>query len=44
VKVIAPALIQKQFDVTKQTEIDQFLLDLDGTQNKGEMQWVILGI
>eukprot|EP00158_Paraphelidium_tribonemae_P008090 Partr_v1_DN28470_c0_g1_i1_m41289 putative enolase (EC 4.2.1.11) len=31
---IAPALIAKNLDVTKQEEVDKFLLDLDGTPNK----------
>lgn len=32
---IAPALIAKNFSVTQQQEIDKFLIDLDGTENKG---------
>lgn len=31
---IAPALIAKNFDVTEQTVIDKFMIDLDGTENK----------
>ena len=34
VEIIAPALLKKGLDVTKQEEVDQFLLDLDGTPNK----------
>lgn len=33
-KVIGPQLIQKNFDSTAQSEIDKFLIDLDGTENK----------
>jgi enolase len=36
-KVIAPALIQKNLDVTKQKEIDEFMLALDGTENKSKL-------
>lgn len=32
--IIAPALLKETFVVTQQTEIDQFMLDLDGTKNK----------
>jgi enolase len=32
---IAPALIAKGFNVTQQTEIDNFMNQLDGTDNKG---------
>lgn len=35
-KTLAPALIQKGFDVTKQKEIDEFLIQLDGTENKSK--------
>ncbi|CAH1239725.1 ENO1 [Branchiostoma lanceolatum] len=35
--IIAPAVIQKNFDVTKQSEVDQFMLDLDGTENKSKL-------
>ena len=35
--IIAPALIAKDFDVTKQKEIDDFLLALDGTENKANL-------
>uniref|UniRef100_A0A914GRA0 Enolase n=1 Tax=Globodera rostochiensis TaxID=31243 RepID=A0A914GRA0_GLORO len=32
---IAPALVGKNFSVTQQNEIDKFLIELDGTDNKG---------
>jgi hypothetical protein len=32
---IAPALIAKGFKVTEQKAIDEFMLQLDGTENKG---------
>jgi len=35
--IIAPALIQKNFDVTHQEEIDTFLIKLDGTENKSKL-------
>jgi len=35
--IVAKQLIAKNFDVTKQREIDQFLLNLDGTENKGKL-------
>lgn len=31
---IGPALVAKNFNVTQQTEIDDFMLQLDGTENK----------
>jgi len=34
---IAPALIAKNFDVTDQTAIDRFMLELDGTENKSNL-------
>jgi enolase len=34
-EVIAPALIKAKLDVSNQEAIDQFLIDLDGTDNKG---------
>lgn len=34
---IAPALIGGNFDVTKQREIDEFMLKLDGTENKDKL-------
>lgn len=36
-EVIAPALIAKNFQVTEQEKIDQFMLDLDGTKNKSKL-------
>jgi len=33
---IAPELIKKGFNVTQQKEIDQFMIELDGTKNKGK--------
>jgi enolase len=33
---IAPALIAKNFNVTDQAAIDKFLIELDGTDNKGD--------
>lgn len=42
---LAPAVIGKNFDVVKQTEIDQFMLQLDGTENKSKFGAnAILGI
>ncbi|KAL5494807.1 ENO1 [Sanghuangporus weigelae] len=35
--VIAPALIKQGFEVTQQQEIDNFLIKLDGTPNKGKL-------
>ncbi|XP_065304682.1 enolase isoform X2 [Dermacentor albipictus] len=35
--VIAPQLIGKNLDVTDQTAIDEFMLQLDGTENKGNL-------
>lgn len=40
--IIAPALIAKGFDVTKQNEIDKFMIDLDGTPNKCKIISVII--
>lgn len=34
---IGPALVSKGFDVTKQEEIDKFMLELDGTENKASL-------
>lgn len=36
-EVIAPALIAKSFNVAQQTEIDDFMLALDGTENKSKL-------
>lgn len=35
--IIGPALISKNIDVTKQAEVDQIMLDLDGTENKSKL-------
>jgi len=35
--IIAPALIKKGIDITNQTEIDEFMLHLDGTENKSKL-------
>lgn len=35
--VIAPELIKSGLKVTAQTEIDDFLIKLDGTPNKGKL-------
>ncbi|CAB4010165.1 Alpha-enolase, partial [Paramuricea clavata] len=35
--VIAPALLGKGFDVTNQEAIDKFMIELDGTDNKGKL-------
>ncbi|CAH3038772.1 unnamed protein product [Porites lobata] len=36
-KVIGPALIEKNIDVTKQAEVDKIMLELDGTENKSKL-------
>lgn len=36
-EIIAPFLISKDIDVTKQTDVDQLMLDLDGTDNKSKL-------
>lgn len=36
-KTIAPQLIAKGFDLTDQTAIDEFMIGLDGTENKGNL-------
>ncbi|XP_029835840.2 enolase [Ixodes scapularis] len=36
-KVIAPQLIAKNFDVREQFQIDEFMIELDGTENKGNL-------
>lgn len=36
-EIIAPALIAKNFNVTQQQEIDEFMLSLDGTANKSKL-------
>lgn len=35
-KIIAPALLAKNFDPTQQKEVDSFMLSLDGTENKSK--------
>ncbi|GAA5946237.1 hypothetical protein JCM10213_001653 [Rhodosporidiobolus nylandii] len=35
--VIAPKLIEANLDLTNQESVDQFLIDLDGTPNKGKL-------
>ncbi|XP_064610882.1 enolase-like [Liolophura sinensis] len=35
--VIAPAFVSKGLDLSKQEEVDKFLLDLDGTENKSKL-------
>lgn len=35
--IIAPAIIKAEIPVTEQKKIDQFLIDLDGTPNKGKL-------
>jgi len=37
VEVIAPALIAQRFDVREQQTIDQWLINLDGTENKNKL-------
>ena len=36
--IIAPALLGKGLDVTQQKEIDEFMIQLDGTDNKGKVK------
>jgi len=35
--IIAPALVQKDLDLTDQPSIDKIMLDLDGTENKSKL-------
>lgn len=35
-QIIAPALLKESFQVTDQTAIDEFMLKLDGTENKSK--------
>lgn len=35
--IIGPELIKQDFDVTQQEKIDQFMIDLDGTDNKSKL-------
>lgn len=44
-ETLAPAVVAKNFDVTHQAEIDKFMLELDGTENKSKFGAnAILGI
>ena len=36
-EIIGPALIARNIDVTKQADVDQIMLDLDGTENKSKL-------
>lgn len=36
-EIIGPALISKNIDVTKQSEVDKIMIDLDGTENKSKL-------
>nr|CAH7732838.1 unnamed protein product [Callosobruchus chinensis] len=36
-KIIAPELLKSGLEVTQQTEIDEFMLKLDGTENKSKL-------
>lgn len=36
-KIIAPELVKAGLEVTQQTEIDEFMLKLDGTENKSKL-------
>jgi len=36
-KIIVPELLKQNFEVTQQTEIDEFMLKLDGTPNKAKL-------
>jgi len=36
-KIIVPELLKQSFEVTQQTEIDEFMLKLDGTPNKAKL-------
>jgi enolase len=35
-KLIAPELLKQNFESTQQTEIDEFMIKLDGTENKSK--------
>jgi len=35
--VLGPTLVQKNLDITKQSEVDALLCELDGTENKGKL-------
>lgn len=34
-QIIGPQLVERGFDVREQEKIDRFMIDLDGTPNKG---------
>lgn len=36
-EIIGPALIAKNIDVTKQSDVDKIMLDMDGTENKTKL-------
>lgn len=36
-EIIGPALIAKNIDVTKQSDVDKIMLDMDGTENKSKL-------
>ncbi|PSN30502.1 Enolase [Blattella germanica] len=36
-KIIVPALLKQNFEVTQQQEIDEFMIKLDGSENKGNL-------
>ncbi|KAL1417636.1 hypothetical protein MTO96_026688 [Rhipicephalus appendiculatus] len=36
-QIIAPQVVAKNFDVTDQTAVDEFMCQLDGTENKGKL-------
>jgi len=36
-EIIGPALIKENIDVKDQQKVDQFLIDLDGSANKGKL-------
>lgn len=35
-KLIAPELLKQNFEASQQTEIDEFMIKLDGTENKSK--------
>lgn len=35
--IIAPELLKKNFEPTQQVEIDEFMIELDGTENKSKL-------
>lgn len=40
--IIAPALLKSNIDLCDQKSVDDFLVNLDGTPNKGETRFVFL--